>query len=276
MSNGSTIVLRCACGETYFASARHAGSYVRCSCGKTLLINGAPPVVNFSNEINAKPNNRAGKSAARKSFSSVFSRQKATIAARIVFVIGLITVVGYRLVYNPASVEVARSSVASPSPAASIKPQPSASPEYNYAPLKAAPPFYVRPERAPVSLANGANIAPPQGPRGRMYSTIINETDSDAAIKLVESASGKTRRFVYVRANSRVTIRGIAREECRLRFATGTDWDAESRKFLSDAAYSEFENALNFRRTNYSVRLKSSILGNAPVDSIDEEKFADK
>lgn len=276
MSNDSTIVLRCVCGETYFAAARHVGSYVKCSCGAALLIKSVPPAVNFNNEINAQSYKRTGKSAAWKSFFSGFSKGNARVGAKIAFVLGLMLLVSYRLIYNPASIEVARSSVASPSPAASIKPLPSASPEYSYAPLKVTPPIYEESERVPVSLANGANIAPPQGPRGKMYSTIINETDSDAAVKVVESASGKTRRFVYVRANSRVTIRGIAREECRLRFATGTDWDAESRKFLSRAAYSEFETALNFRRLNYSVKLKPSILGNTPVDSIDEEKFADK
>ncbi len=96
------------------------------------------------------------------------------------------------------------------------------------------------------------------------------------AVKLVESTTGKTRRFFYVRAHSRVTIRGIGTEECRLRYSSGTDWDAESRKFLRDRSFDEFENVLNFRRINYSVSLKPSLAGNAPVNPINEETFEDK
>jgi len=268
------IVLQCACGETYYAAAHHIGSYVKCRCGREVFIAATSPAVNLNNQVNAESNFRGGKSEAWKSF---FLRNGARGVVRIAFVIGLLMLVGYRLIPNSASREIAGAATASPSPAATITPLPSASHSFDYEGASSSiPPVSDEPERAPVSLANGANIAPPQGPRGKMSSIIINETDSDAAVKLVESASGKTRRFVYVRAHSRITIRGIAGEECRLRFATGTDWDAASRKFLSDAAYSEFETALNFRRINYSVKLKPSIAGNTPVDSIDEEKFADK
>ena len=276
MSNDSVIVLRCACGETYFVAVRHAGSYIKCACGAMLFIADSSQVVNLSPEINTKLKNPAGKRASWKLLFSGFSRQKVTSGARIAFVIGLIMVVSYQLFYTPASKETANVTYTPPSPEATSKPLSSASSHYDYNGANSVPPVYNAPKRAPVSLANGASIAPGQGPRGKKYLIIINETDSDAAVKLVESASEKTRRFVYVRANSRATIRGIAGEDCRLRFATGADWDVESRKFLSDAAYSEFETALNFRRTNYSVRLKPSILGNSPVDSIDEEKFADK
>lgn len=275
MSINSMIVLQCTCGETYFVAEQHIGSQIKYACGRSLLITRSSSAAKFSDEINAKSDFRAGKRAARKSFSVRYGASVAVGFACLI--VGLIVFAGYSLIHNAANTESAPVvSHGFSSPAAPTKSQPTPTYNSNHNGTGNIPPNNVEPERAPVSLSNGATIAPAQGPRGNRYLTVINETDSDAAIKLVENTTEKTRRFFYVRAHSRATVRGIGNEECRLRFSTGADWDAESRKFLRDAAYSEFENALNFRRTNYSVRLKPSITGNALVDSIDEEKFADK
>ncbi len=224
MSNDSMIVLQCTCGETYFAEKRYVGSQIKCACGTLLSIARLSSTAEYAVEINAKPDFRAEKSVPQKSFSV---RQCVRIGFGIVCVV-VALLVGYRLIPNPASSEVARVTTASPSPSATIKPLPSASTGFNYNGASGILPIDDEPERVPVSLANGANIAPPQGPRGNKYLRIINETDSDVAVKLVESTTGKTRRFFYVRAHSRVTIRGIGNEECQLRYSSGTDWDKQT------------------------------------------------
>ncbi len=54
-------------------------------------------------------------------WKSFFSKHNAIVGVRIAFVIGLMMLVGYRLVHNPASSEIARANTSSPSPAATIK-----------------------------------------------------------------------------------------------------------------------------------------------------------
>lgn len=275
MSNDSTIILHCLCGEIYFAAERHLGNYINCSCGRAIVVaRPSSPANNYAG-FNAGQDFRGGKSAIKKSFS-------ATFVARVVFgfvclLVGINALVGYYQGRGAANtVSTSRVLTTYPSPAATIQPTPSVTytPDYNR--LAEIPPNLFNPEYKPVSLKNGVNITAPQGPRGGKYLTIINENDSDVAVKLVENTSGKTRRFFYVRANSRATTRGIANEECRVIFSSGEDWDAETRKFLRSAAYSEFKTVLNFRRISYLVSLKPSLKGTVPVDSIDEQEFADK
>jgi len=274
MSNDSMVVLHCACGETYFAAEQHLGNYINCSCGRDLFIARSPLTAKYNAAFNAEPDFRAGINAARKSFS-------ARSALRVVFglaclLIGLKAFVGYYQERNPVNAVTTSVMSATPSPAATIQPTPGANHNFDNNRSVDIPRNFFDPEYKPVSLKNGVNITPPQGPRGNKYLTIINEDDSDVAVKLVENTTGKTRRFFYVRANSRATVRGIGNEECRVIFSTGADWDAENRKFRSNAAYSEFKTVLNFRRISYLVSLKPTIKGTVPVDSIGEEEFADK
>ncbi len=274
MSNDSMIVLRCACGETYFAAERHLGNYINCSCGRAVVVARPSSAANNYAGFNAGQYFRGAKNAIKKSFS-------ARSALGVVFglaclLIGLKAFVGYYQEHNPVNAGTTPVISASPSPAATIQPTPEAN--YNFGNNRSVdiPRDFLNPGHKPVSLKNGVNITPPQGPRGNKYLTIINEDDSDVAVKLVENTTGKTRRFFYVRANSRATVRGIANEECRVIFSSGADWDAENRKFRSNAAYSEFKTVLNFQRINYRVSLKPTIKGTVPVDSIGEEEFADK
>ncbi len=275
MSNDSMIVLQCACGETYFAAEQHLGNYINCPCGRAVVVARPSSAANNYAGFSAGQDFRGGKSTARKSFS-------ATFVARVVFgfaclLIGINAFVGYYQRRGAANtVSTSHFTSASPSPAATVQPTPplNYTPDYNRS--IELPANFLNPGYKPVSLKNGVNITPPQGPRGNKYLTIINEDDSDTAVKLVENTTGKTRRFFYVRANSRATVRGIGNEECRVIFSSGADWDAENRKFLRNASFSEFKTVLNFRRISYLVSLKPSIKGTVPVDSIDEEMFADK
>lgn len=276
MSDDSIIKLQCSCGETYFAAEQHLGKYINCPCGRVLSISRPMPTVKYNSAptANYNPNFRAEHGAARKSFSA---RSVVSIVIGVLCLfVGLRVLVGYFQPRQNLNNKSAGVSSASPYPAATIEPTLSPSYTYNYNRNVEFPPGFLASQNKPVSLKNGAAIAPPQGPRGKRFLKLINDFDSDVAVKLVENTTGKTRRFFYVRANSRTTVSSIAGEDCRLFFSTGEDWDAENRKFLRNAIYNEFELTLNFRRTNYSISLKPSINGTVPVEPIDEEKFADK
>jgi hypothetical protein len=99
----------------------------------------------------------------------------------------------------------------------------------------------------PISLANGTNITPPQGPRGLGELTVKNGTNRDAVAMLMhETVAPKVRRYFYVKANSEYAVTDIAKGTYRLAFMTGIDWDAGSRKFLRDAQASQFDELFDF------------------------------
>lgn len=132
------------------------------------------------------------------------------------------------------------------------------------------------PKRDPFSLPNGSEIIPIQGPRGNRYLKIINGGDSDIAVKVVSSSTGKTRRFVYVRANKTVVFKNIALESYVLRIMSGSDWDKDTRKFLSNRSFYEFDKPFDFRKTNHSVSLTPTLGGTLRDIPLSEEDFEDK
>jgi hypothetical protein len=132
------------------------------------------------------------------------------------------------------------------------------------------------------SLTNGENIAPPSGETGLGTLKVINGTHDDAAIKLVDRNSGKTHRFVYLRANRDITLKGIASCLCTLKFSTGNDWNSRSRKFLRNSFFSQFDQVLDFREVRttssvqwmtYTATLHPVTHGNARTSSIRERDF---
>lgn len=151
---------------------------------------------------------------------------------------------------------------------------PMATPTTRYSPAPVLTP--VQPVRPPFSLANGADIIPPQGARGNMTMTVINGGSRDMALKIVNSSSQKTRRFVYVRANSKVVIRNLPREGCLLRWEVGTDWDVNSRRFLIGRSLQEFDKTFDLRRVRYTVDFTPSPTGTLQERTLDESEFEDK
>ncbi len=125
----------------------------------------------------------------------------------------------------------------------------------------------------PVRLRNGANITPPQGPRGYMSIKVINRGSGDIALKVVSNFSRETRRFVYVRSNSTAMIKNLPREVCLLLWETGTDWDAENRRFLTGRALRKFDEIFDLRKTNYEVDFTPSLGGTLHETAIDETDF---
>lgn len=137
-------------------------------------------------------------------------------------------------------------------------------------------PSATEPIHLPFSLPNGANIIPPQGPRGDRTIVIINRADGDIALKVVSSSSQQTRRFVYVRSGKRLVIPNLTREVYLLRWETGSDWEVTSHRFLSMRSIRQFDQPFDLRRTNFRVNFTRSIEGTLREVELDESDFDDK
>ena len=149
--------------------------------------------------------------------------------------------------------------------------------------LKPAP--VPSPSRSPISLPNGTNLIPPLNLQGYANLTVNNGTPRDAAVKLVDTVSGETIRFVYVQANHDVTIKNIPSCTCIFKFSTGTDWDGHTRKFLQNPSFSQFTDPFTFEEIKtedgvnwqgYKVTLHSVPDGNAQTTPINERDFENK
>ena len=130
----------------------------------------------------------------------------------------------------------------------------------------------------------GAVMSKGVGGAGLGTLTISNGTSSDAIAKLVNLATGKSHREIYIRAGSSSTLSNIAPGAYELLFSMGRDYAPSLRKFLSDAEYSKFDQPLDFQQTrdaygiNYKtfrVTLDKTKFGNASTSTIDESLFDD-
>ncbi len=135
--------------------------------------------------------------------------------------------------------------------------------------------------RLPVSLPTGTLIEPSQG-GGRSQLLVKNGNPEDAVVKLVDVASGKTLRFVYVQANQEVMLKDLGNCDCDLRFAKGIDWDAEQKQFRRNLGLMAFSDPIKFatwREGNMEywsvveVTLHPTEGGTAQTKAIDPEKF---
>lgn len=136
--------------------------------------------------------------------------------------------------------------------------------------------------RSPISLPNGTNLIPPQDLQGRGSLTVNNGTPRDAVVKLVDSASGKTIRLVYVQAERDLTIKNIPPCNYILKFSTGTDWDRQTGKFLRNPSFSQFTEPVSFEEIktetgvewrDYRASLHPVASGNARTTQISESAF---
>jgi hypothetical protein len=130
--------------------------------------------------------------------------------------------------------------------------------------------------RPPFSLPNGANITPPQGPRGNGTMIIVNRAEGDIALKVVSSSSQKTRRFVYVRSGKTVVISRLTREVYLLRWESGSDWDEDSRRFSSLRSIHQFDKTFDLRNVNWRIHFTPSPVGDLQEVGLDETEFEDK
>jgi hypothetical protein len=136
-----------------------------------------------------------------------------------------------------------------------------------------------------VRYESGTNLITPQNTDGRGELRISNGTGSDAIAKLVDNASTKTCRLVYVQAGDAVMIKNIGPGDYVLKFCLGRNYDRDGEKFLEGQSYYKFDDTFDFqehrtsdgiRWRNYEVTLNKVINGNASASPISALDFEDR
>jgi hypothetical protein len=136
-----------------------------------------------------------------------------------------------------------------------------------------------------VRYPTGTNLIRPRSVGGRGVLRISNGTSSDAIAKLVDSATNKTRRLVYIQAFSDGTISGIDTGDYILKFSLGTGYIKNEGRFLYGQSYSKFDDMLDFqeyivdneiRWKEFEVTLNPVVGGNARTSPISAADFEDK
>jgi len=204
---------------------------------------------------------------------------------------------------SPAVAVATPTNALNPSPL-SVRPSPTASPTTSPTPLNSpeeittATPFTFSssvPSELPspsdtptpetVRYPTGTNLIRPQSLGGRGVLRISNGTSSDAIAKLVDSATNKTRRLVYIQAFSDGTISGIEAGDYILKFSLGTGYEKNGGRFLYSQSFSKFDDVLDFqeyktddgiRWKEFEVTLNPVTGGNAQTSPISAADFEDK
>jgi hypothetical protein len=130
--------------------------------------------------------------------------------------------------------------------------------------------------QTPERPETGAAIEPDVGNSGDSSLEVNNGTNLDAAIRLVETSTNTTSRFVYIRAHKVYTIEGIGPGTYSLRYALGRDWIDACRDFVRDESLHEFPNERTFEEnytTTWQVTLHGVLLGNVTPRNIDKKRF---
>jgi hypothetical protein len=102
---------------------------------------------------------------------------------------------------------------------------------------------------SPERPESGERIEPDNGTSGEATLEINNGLTVDAVVRLVDSSTNTTSRFVYVRANSVYKIVGIEPSEYFLRYMTGSDWIPNCVEFQKDEDIDEFEKTFVFEQS---------------------------
>jgi S1-C subfamily serine protease len=138
-------------------------------------------------------------------------------------------------------------------------------------------------ERTPVSLETGTDIIPPRETIGLGQLVVSNGTKLDGVIMLISYSEPRQRvRAVYVRAKDKVRLENISKGKYICRFALGTDWDKNTRKFLQNNSYSEFVDPFEYVETEKAKEVEYTILeitlhpvigGAAETTNVNEQDF---
>ncbi len=135
-----------------------------------------------------------------------------------------------------------------------------------------------------VRYSTGTNLIRPSSVGGHGSLKISNGTSSDAVAKLVDIATNKTCRLVFIQSSTVDTINNISSGNYTLKFSLGSDYDKESGKFLYGQSFSKFDEILDFSvsRTaggiqwmDYEVTLNPVLGGTARTSSISAADFED-
>jgi hypothetical protein len=126
----------------------------------------------------------------------------------------------------------------------------------------------------------GHSIEPPSHytSGGHCELNIDNNSGWDAVVKLVTQISTKTVWKKYLRAGDSLNVTGVESGSYRLRFALGSAWDPNEKRFLREPQYFEMDKILTFeedseKATVVDATLKEVAHGNVPRVSIDSASF---
>jgi hypothetical protein len=138
----------------------------------------------------------------------------------------------------------------------------------------------------PVRLATGERIEPDEGTDGAATLKIKNGLGEDAAVRLIDTATNNTSRFVYIQAHDEYTIKGIESGNYSVLYATGSDWMENCVEFQRNEEINEFEKSHAFedrvfdkdgdehhRWTEGEISLNPVPLGNARTKTINRKRF---
>lgn len=128
----------------------------------------------------------------------------------------------------------------------------------------------------PVRLKTGERIVPDGVMSGQSNIRIMNASGLDAAVKLVDSVTGKMSRFVYVQAGHTFAMEGVGTGAYLLQYQFGRDWIPECHEFVRDSVYGEFTDPFVFlddRIRFYTVTLSPVIGGKTRTRKIDRKRF---
>ena len=151
-------------------------------------------------------------------------------------------------------------------------------PETNLSGVESAynPPPPCAEGREPSRLPTGARIEPDGEMSGQSNIRIMNASAHDVVVRLADSVTGKTSRFVYIQAGESFVMQGIKAGAYKVRFQFGRDWIPNCHEFVRDCVFGEFRDPLVFlddRIRFYTVTLSSSISGSTRTRRIDRRTF---
>jgi len=128
----------------------------------------------------------------------------------------------------------------------------------------------------PKHLKTGDRIEPDGRKSGESNIQVMNRSNLDAVVRLVDNSTSKTSRFVYVQAGHSFALGDIEAGTYWVRFEFGSDWMPECRDFMRDSAYREFASPLVFvddRVRLYQVTLSPVVGGRAAAKKVDRQRF---
>lgn len=140
-------------------------------------------------------------------------------------------------------------------------------------------PPHLRPVTRP---ANGESLIRFEAVGGLGRLRVRNGTSDDAAVKLLDTATGQALRLVYARGGGEIEMVSIPPGVYVLQFALGHDWLRELTEFSRKAGYTAFVKPFSFDETpdgesikyaTFTVTLHRVRGGNAPSLKIDEQEF---
>jgi hypothetical protein len=276
------------CGTVHHASPEHLGKRLRCAgCGVPVLIALPPRQGPRSSAIDVETTKAPDVVPAKNRTNlsrvpAIFGRLtwKLWIVLSSLVLAAIVATVGVEFFSNKSSSQaVAKINESPAAKSQEVAPTPSSIPDSDSSSMPTAQDCD---ERSARRLANGFLLGEEASAKGHGVLRIINGTEFDAVVNLVDSDSHETVRSVYVRNHNRYSFRRLNPGIYRAYFTTGTDWDENEDSFNCNTDYKEFGRSLvleertDSRGTEYSeleITLHPVVAGNVVSAKIPKAGF---